>query len=70
MEFGAAHMKIVLPLFSHLTGEIGLIFSRLGEINSSGLLGGKFLKEANVQNGCHKLDEKLLSSVVYNHIRT
>ena len=53
---GIVHMKIVFPLFSRLTGKYFLafmyeMFPRLGEIYFGGLLGGKILREANIQNG-------------------
>ena len=38
--------------------------------NFGGVLFRKIFRETNIQNGFHKLDEKLLSSVVYEHIRT
>ena len=51
-------MKIVFPLFSRLTGKKILfprvhykIFPRLGEIYFGELLGGKILRETNIQNG-------------------
>ena len=43
-------------------------FPGLTRFNFSVLLGGKILSETNIQNRWHKLDEKLLSSVVYDHI--
>ena len=45
------------------------IFPRLGEIYFGGLLGGKILREANIQNGLLKLEEKWFSFVVFEHIR-
>ena len=51
-------MKIAFSLFSRLTGKrfyflafIYEIFPRLGEIYLGKLLGGKILREANIQNG-------------------
>ena len=50
-------MKIVFTLFSRLTGKIYYfiafiykIFPRLGDICFGGLLDGKILTEANIQN--------------------
>ena len=45
------------------------IFPRLGEIYFGELLGGKILREANIQNGLLKLEEKWFSFVVFEHIR-
>ena len=60
-------MKIVFPLFSHFTGK-KILFPCLGEIYFDGLLGEKILREANIQKGWHKLEEKWLSFVVFEHI--
>ena len=77
-SLGAVHMKIVFPLFSRLTGEMHIISPRsyvkcflgLVRFNFGGILGWKILQETNIQNGWHKLDEKLLSSIFHDHIRT
>ena len=42
-------------------------FPRLGEIYFDELLGGKIFREANIQNRWHKLEEKWLSFVVFEH---
>ena len=64
-------MKIVFLLFSRLTGKknsflafIYEIFPCLVGIYFGGLLGGKILREGNIQNGWHKLEEKWLSFIV------
>ena len=69
-------MKIPSPLFSRLTGKryyflafIYKMFPHLGEIYFGGLLGGKILREANIENGLHKLQEKWINFVVFEHIR-
>ena len=46
------------------------IFPRLGEIYFGGLLRGKILEEANIQSGWHKLDEKWLSFVIFEYVKT
>ena len=77
-SLGAVHMKVVFPLFSPLTREIHIISPRsyvkcflgLVRFNFSGMSGRKILRETNIQNGWHKLDEKLLSSVFHDYIRT
>ena len=45
------------------------IFPSLGEICFGKLLGGKILREANIQNEWHKLEEKRLSFFVFENIR-
>ena len=75
---GAVHMKTVFPLLPCLTGEIHIIsshsyvkcFPGCVRFNFGGMLGGKMLGETNIRNGWHKLDEKLLSSVSHDHIRS
>ena len=69
-------MKTVSPLFCRLTTKKILFpcvhtrnISRLDKIYFGGLLGGKILQKTNVQNACHKLEEKWLNSVVFKHIR-
>ena len=77
-SLGALHMNLSFPLFSRLTGEIHIISPRsyvkyflgLVRFNFSGMSGRKILRETNIQNGWHKLDEKLLSSVFHDYIRT
>ena len=77
-SLGALHMNLSFPLFSRLTGEIHIISPRsyvkcflgLVRFNFGGILGWKILQETNIQNGWHKLDEKLLSSVFHDYIRT
>ena len=71
-------MKIVLPLFSHLTGK--KIFASVHKSNIFppgrdlfwwAVRGwGEILQEANIQNGRHKLEEKWLGFVVFEHIRS
>ena len=77
-SLGVVHMKIVFPLFSRLAGEIYIIsprsyvkcFLALVTFDFGGMLGWKILEETNIQYGWHKLDEKLISSVFYDYIRT
>ena len=65
LDLRAVHVKIVSPLFSSL---IFKIFPRLYEIYFDGLLSGKILQKNNIQNEWHKLEEKWLNSVVFEHI--
>ena len=77
-SLGAVHMKIVFPLFFRLNGETHIIslrshvkcFLGLVRFNFSGMSDWKILQKTNIQNGWHKLDEKLLSSVFHDYIRT
>lgn len=72
-------MKIVSPLFPRGTRKTDIIslgscikcFPGWARFNFGGLLGRvKILREAIFKMADTKLDEKLLSSVVYDHIRT
>ena len=77
-DIGAVHMKIVFPLFSRLTVEINILSSRsyvkcfpgCVRFNFGELLGGEILWKTIMQNGWHKLGEKLLSFGFHNDIRT
>ena len=60
---------MVFPLFSRLTAFIYEIFPRLGEIYFAELLGGKILREVNIQNGWHKIEQKWLSFAAFENIR-
>ena len=65
--------EYIYPVVFLLTGKIyinsGQIFPRLGKIYFGCLLGGKILQETNIRNRWHKLDKKLLSCTVHNHVR-
>ena len=70
-------MKIVFPLFCRLTGK-KILFPRVHIRNISPP--GRYLfcragrceilRETNIQNGGHKLEEKWLSFVVFANTRT
>ena len=73
---GAVHMRIVFPLFAWLTWKKDIflaftyeMFPRLGEMYFGGLVGGKILREVNIKNEFHWLQEKLHSFGVFEHTR-